>query len=436
MQAGRPAAALHFAASPRADLTQTASLPMPRPASLLRWLRRFAPESVASPAVERLRAWVGVLLGLLIVSLAVRELSGAPAGLPLLVAPICASAVLVFVFPASPMAQPWPVLGGNLVGALAGVACARWVADPVLAAPLAVGGALAAMVMLRCLHAPGGAVAAGAVMGGPAVHALGWRYALSPVAVESALLVLAALVYNNATRHRYPGPRAAEQANPHRTADRLPGERLGFTSQDLDAALDEHSEALDVSRGDLEALLHLAEQRAWRRRFGDIRCADIMSRDLVTVESGTPLRRAWALLRAHKIRSLPVIDGARRLVGIVTVADFLKHADLERYDGWQAKLRRFVGGASGPLAGGPESVGRIMTTGVRTVQAERPMVELVPLMSDAGLHHIPVVDGDGRLVGIVTQSDLISALYHGRLADFGPAAPSRGAAAQPAASIR
>ncbi|HZV66989.1 MAG TPA: CBS domain-containing protein, partial [Telluria sp.] len=59
----------------------------------------------------------------------------------------------------------------------------------------------------------------------------------------------------------------------------------------------------------------------------------------------------------------------------------------------------------------PEVVGQIMSTKVVTARDSTPIVELVPLMTNTGLHHIPVVDHDGRFAGIVTQSDLVAALY-------------------------
>ena len=75
--------------------------------------------------------------------------------------------------PASPLAQPWSVIGGNLVSAAIGVACARAVADPTLAAALAICLAIAAMFTLRCVHPPSGAIALTAVLGGAEVHAAG-----------------------------------------------------------------------------------------------------------------------------------------------------------------------------------------------------------------------------------------------------------------------
>jgi CBS domain-containing membrane protein len=48
---------------------------------------------------------------------------------------------------------------------------------------------------------------------------------------------------------------------------------------------------------------------------------------------------------------------------------------------------------------------------VRVASAERPVVDLVPLFSEGGHHHIPIIDGERRLVGMITQSDFVRALY-------------------------
>ena len=67
--------------------------------------------------------------------------------------------ILVFGMPSSPLAQPWPVLGGSTLSALVGWLCLVLVPDPVLGGALAVGLSVALMVPLRCLHPPGGSMA-------------------------------------------------------------------------------------------------------------------------------------------------------------------------------------------------------------------------------------------------------------------------------------
>jgi CBS domain-containing membrane protein len=58
-----------------------------------------------------------------------------------------------------------------------------------------------------------------------------------------------------------------------------------------------------------------------------------------------------------------------------------------------------------------------MSTKVAVVDADEPIATLVPLMSNGGLHHIPVVDAKAVFLGIVSQSDLLAALYENRLAE-------------------
>ncbi len=65
-------------------------------------------------------------------------------------------------------------MGGNILSALVGVAVARWVAVPFLAAGIAVGGAILRMPLSRFLHPPGGAAALTAVIGGPAIASAGY----------------------------------------------------------------------------------------------------------------------------------------------------------------------------------------------------------------------------------------------------------------------
>ena len=387
-----------------------------------RWLRSFLPAGVSVDARERVRASLGALVGLALtgwVSYLVL-----PGSLPLLIAPMGASAVLLFAVPSSPLAQPWSIIGGNLVSAVIGVTCARWIPQmgipsPImttaLTAAVAASAAIGAMFALRCLHPPSGAVALTAVLGGPAIHGLGYGFVWMPVGVNSLLLLLTALLFNNLTRRTYPHPPQVDHSNVHRTGDPTPRDRLGFTPEDLERALRDYNQVLDVGRDDLESLFLQIERHAFRRRFGEIACGDIMSRHVVTVEPYTSLPDAWALLRRHKVKALPVIDPTRRVVGIITVADFLKHAEFLRHAGPAEPLRRLVRQAAPGDEDQPDVVSQIMTRSVLTVSEDVHIVELVPLLSDRGLHHIPVVDASGKLTGMVTQSDLIAALYRQRL---------------------
>ncbi|MEO7159399.1 MAG: HPP family protein [Polaromonas sp.] len=372
------------------------------------WWRAFRPARTGINTRERLRLVTGALIGIFLTGLLCHLLGGTLlARLPWLVAPLGASAVLVFAVPASPMAQPWAVVGGNTLSALVGIAGVHGVAllgsAPELAAAFTVAAAITLMLALRCLHPPGGATALMMVLGGIADPA----FAFYPVMLNSVLLVLAGIVYNNATRRPYPHM----QLPPARGVSG----QDSLLDADLDAVLARYNQVLDVSRDDLKALLAETRLRAYDRKLAEVRCADIMSRNLVTVEFGTPLQEAWALLRERHIKALPVVDRAFRIAGIITLADFMRAAELDVYEGFDDKLRTLIRSTRSSYSSKPEVVGQIMTRNVRVAGMQRHLVDLLPLFGSTGHHHIPIIGEGERLVGMITQSDLMAAL--GRAAD-------------------
>ena len=311
---------------------------------------------------------------------------------------MAASAVLLFCVPASPLAQPWPVIGGNVVSGLVGAACAQWVPDPMLAAPLAGGLAVAAMFLLRCLHPPGGAVAMTAVLGGPAVHEAGLSFALAPVGLNTVLLVLAALLYNRVTgahhAHKAPAPAAV-------------------APEDIDAALEHFGEALDVSREDLAAIVNDAELHAAERRVGRLHAGDVVVPPLARLEPDMPLATARAILLEHGLPSLPVADGEGRLLGVLTLKSLLRAA--AEAEAWSIKARALI-----VLRGRNEAerVGDLMMTGI-AVQAAQPASAVAALAGRHGLARGPVVDAAGMLVGMAGPVEVLDALHGVALATQG-----------------
>jgi len=366
-------------------------------ASVSTWLKGFLPAPLIVDSSERWRAIVGALLGIVITAVLCRLCADSPTA-SWLIAPLGASAVLVFAVPASPLAQPWSVVGGNTVSALMGVLCVQLIDDPALAAGVAVAAALISMFALRCLHPPGGAAALLAVL----THASSLDFVLFPVAVNSVFLVLVGIAYNSATGRRYPHGQLLER--PVARTSR-------FTSADLDEVLKRYNQVLDVSRDELEDILHMAEMNAMERRMSELRCEDIMTRDVLTVEYGTDLQEAWALMRRHRVKALPVVDRQRRIIGIISLADFMRHADVDRSDGMRERLQLLIKRSGTTHTSKPEAVGQIMSSKVRVVSANRSVGELMPIFTEHGHHHIPVICDDNRLVGIITQSDFVRALY-------------------------
>ena len=361
---------------------------------LARCLRHFWPAPLGIDGRERLRFIVGAVIGVLLTGLLSRWWAGGSSAGPWMVASLGASAVLVFGMPSSPLAQPWPVLGGSTLSALVGAVCSAFIPDPALAGAVAVGLAIALMVPLRCLHPPGGAMALYVVL----TAGDGWHLAAFPILFNVIVLLVSAVVYNVLTGRRYP--------HPQRMAARTDMAQGAFTASDVDTALAHYNQVLDVSRADLEGLLHLAGRAAFQRTLGEVRCSDIMSRPPFAVEAGVSLKDAWALMRAQQIKALPVVDAQRLVVGIVTVADFMRLANLDMHEGLGQRLRTLVMGRTGQ----PQNVGEIMSHPVQVAHVGQHAMDLVPLFSQGGHHHIPIVESEGRLVGVITQTDLVRTL--------------------------
>jgi CBS domain-containing membrane protein len=108
------------------------------------------------------------------------------------------------------------------------------------------------------------------------------------------------------------------------------------------------------------------------------------------------------------------------VVGLVTRADFLRDAHVDISEGPEGRLEWRV--ATDPVVsrGGPAVVGEIMSRRVRVASADRTLAEVVPIFSESGHHHLPVVGADGALRGILTQTDVVRALR--RVAETAPTA--------------
>ena len=369
-------------------------------------LQRCLPDTPPLAASEALRTAVAISVAVLLTGiLSTALVSDALA--PVLIASMGASAIILLALPTSPLAQPWPFVGGQLISVAIGITLAHWVESPLLACGFAVLLTAFAMLRLHCLHPPGGAATLIPILAHHEAQQFGYGYLLIPVALNTLLLLLLAWGFNRLLGRMYPHQPRPPLPDPHGTGDPLPTERAGVQEEDVRAALAREPVMPDIGAAELRRLMARAEDNAISRVFGELDCATVMSRELVTVFSRQPAGEAWRLLRRHKVRALPVLDHVGQLVGVVTLVDLLKHIPMEGLQQDAHALAAWISGRSGH----EPRIEEVMTHTVRTVREDQPLLELVPMLSDFGLHHLPVVDAGGKLVGMITQSDLIAGLH-------------------------
>ena len=89
------------------------------------------------------------------------------------------------------------------------------------------------------------------------------------------------------------------------------------------------------------------------------------------------------------------------IAGIITLADFMRAAEPDVYDGLGDKLRKLVRTTAGVFSSKPERIGQIVTRNVRVASRERYLVELLPLFGSTGHHYLHIIGEGERLVGWV-----------------------------------
>jgi CBS domain-containing membrane protein len=338
-------------------------------------------------------------------------------GYPMIVASMGASAIILFFIPSSPLAQPWPFVGGQLISAVVGMACALNIAETSTAAATAVGGSIFLMLIMRCLHPPAAATSLTPIMAGESLTSLGYSFIIVPVAINVLTMLCLAIIINRwVMKRNYPSPLSIKKVVNQRHRIIEPSHQVGFTEQDLSLALEKNDVFIDMTHAALSKLLTQVEMNTFQRIRGTISCADIMIRDVISVEFGTEVEQAWEIMRKNKLKAMPVLDSAQRVIGIVTWNDFFKCIDLNAYDSFQNKFRNFIRRTARVTASKPEAIGLIMTTSVVTLPGSTHITDLIPLMSSKGIRQIPITNSENRLSGMVYQANLIAALYNEQLA--------------------
>lgn len=343
-----------------------------------RWFRPILPGATLA---NRLIGSAGALLAISLTALITSALTGDSPTTPFLVAPMGATAVLLFAVPSSPLAQPWPVIGGNSLSALVGIGVAATIGNDIVAAGVAVAIAISVMSVARCLHPPGGAAALLVVLGSPDVVDLGYGFASVPVGLNAVVLTACGIAFHRMVGQTYPH-RATAPANPLGTTDLPATARIGFNEGDIEKAIGDVGHVIDVSQDDLIRLVRRVQAHALDRTHGRLLVGDIMARDVIRVSQDADLRHAQELLIRHGIRTLPVVSDTNRVLGSVGLRELL---------------------------GEPSRVKDVMASPVLVAESDNALDLLDPL-TDGRHHAAVVVDDRQHLIGIVTQTDLLVAL--------------------------
>jgi len=143
-----------------------------------------------------------------------------------------------------------------------------------------------------------------------------------------------------------------------------------------------------------------------------MRAIDVMMRDVATVGPDTDLVEAIKLLSEHDVSALPVVDAAGKLVGMLSEADRIHRVEIgtEKQRPWWLEAVTAASTLARDFARSHgEKVGEVMTPGVVSVNEDTPVADIAVLLERCRIKRVPVTQ-DGKLVGVVSQSNLVQAL--------------------------
>ncbi len=144
-----------------------------------------------------------------------------------------------------------------------------------------------------------------------------------------------------------------------------------------------------------------------------LQAKDIMTREVITVQTSTPVREVAETLWTRKIGGAPVLDETGRLVGVVTESDLIDQNKkihiptmisvldsviyLENPNKFETELKKMSGAVAGDIC----------SKKLVTVGEDTPLDEVATIMATKKVHTLPVLNAEGRLAGVIGKTDII-----------------------------
>lgn len=182
--------------------------------------------------------------------------------------------------------------------------------------------------------------------------------------------------------------------------------RCEIIEEDLRAALKEMKTYVDVTEEDLKRIYSLARRHAELRVESRVPVSDVMTRSVVTIRYDADFAEAANLLTEHGVSGLPVVDGDGRVIGIVTEADVLAMTGIRK----ERTFRDFILHLLGDRLARPKQGRRlrdVMSAPAITTEPDADIREVALTMEEKRIKRLPVVDGQGRLIGVISRADIV-----------------------------
>jgi len=183
---------------------------------------------------------------------------------------------------------------------------------------------------------------------------------------------------------------------------------VDISDNDVYEAMKEISGYLDITPGDFKEVYLKAYQHALQRLTQSVKVTEVMTKEVATVTPDTPLRAVAEIMSERRVSGVPVTDADRRVVGVVSDKDFLSHmgtGEAQSLMELVAECLRGSGCVATPIR--KKYASDIMSAPPITIGQDRSVMEAADILIKKSINRIPVVDSDGKLVGIVARADVV-----------------------------
>lgn len=181
--------------------------------------------------------------------------------------------------------------------------------------------------------------------------------------------------------------------------------------EDFRAALKEMHGYIDITEEDLVKIYGLALEHARRRVMGNVLVDEVMNKGVISIQAEAHIHEAESLLFRHRISGLPVVDKENRVVGVISEKDFLYRMEDPELFTFMDRLKHYLHQKELQRKIKGDTVGDVMTRPPITVRENTTVNRVATLLVEKGINRVPVVDVEGKLVGIVSRNDLVKALH-------------------------
>jgi CBS domain-containing membrane protein len=189
---------------------------------------------------------------------------------------------------------------------------------------------------------------------------------------------------------------------------------MDISDDDVIDAMRQMKAYLDITTGDFKEIYRYAYGHALRRITKSVTAGDVMTRDVVVVARGMPLKDVARTMAAHSISGVPVVDELNRVQGIISERDFLAGLSAKETPSFMALLADCLESAGCvAITMRKQKAGDIMTTPPVTVETTTPVSDIARIFTEKKINRVPVVDGDGKLVGMVSRGDIVHHSFPG-----------------------